>query len=237
MIQKISIYVASILLICLYGCKHDPCEGVISYHKLDERIQHYIFKPGTYWVYNNAVDGINDSQYVYSYNYSTHLREPYDTVASATLPHGASYCGPFYYDILQMDIVSYYNGAYNDTLSVFVADGLQQGLMKAIEINEFKGQANQLTVGGFYLDPTQQQYGTAGIGLTNYLRNYSSLIIGSYTFHDVDVFQVNSSNPNTVRFRDTMDLYFVKDYGIVRMTDHRLTGKINWDLLRYHIAQ
>jgi hypothetical protein len=33
------------------------------------------------------------------------------------------------------------------------------------------------------------------------------------------------------------DLYFASNYGIIKRVEHRPTGDVSWDLIRYHIVQ
>jgi hypothetical protein len=41
----------------------------------------------------------------------------------------------------------------------------------------------------------------------------------------------------TVASNIPVDYYFAKGYGIVKRIEHRTTGDVSWDLIRYHILQ
>ena len=78
--MKKAIIILAAVISFLTGCKNNnPCNGVVTYQKMDNRLTGYVFKPGSYWVYYDSIDAVRDSQYVYSYSYRTHYRDPLDT--------------------------------------------------------------------------------------------------------------------------------------------------------------
>jgi hypothetical protein len=41
----------------------------------------------------------------------------------------------------------------------------------------------------------------------------------------------------TVASNISVDFYFAPGYGVVKRVEHRSTGDVSWDLIRYHILQ
>ena len=235
------------------GCKSNPCKGVVTYKQVDTRLTGYIFKPGSYWVYYDSIDGIRDSQYVYSYSYLTHYRNPADTptpVYQGSSPGvfgNDAYCGPFYMDSIAMAYISYQNGMPIDTMRLFSCTPFNYLNYRTLLLweNFFPGSLN--FVACFQLNPPdsiEQEYSAYNepslpIGDTLnfwYRGNLSSLSTPTLTFNNVSVFGVQLIDQNSTRFKYPTDLYFASGSGIVKMVQHKPAADIAWILVNYHIV-
>lgn len=65
--------------------------------------------------------------------------------------------------------------------------------------------------------------------------HYQNFSVGGHVFQTV----YKTSRLQVVAGSDTVntDLYYAPGYGIVKKVEHRPTGDVNWDLVRYHIVQ
>jgi hypothetical protein len=250
--KPIILFLAGILFF-LTACRKNPCDGVVTYQKLDTRLTGYIFKPGSYWVYYDSIDGIRDSQYVFSYSYRIHYRDPIDTPQRfyyTAYPSGASsdtYCGPYYKDSLSMAYISYQNGLLIDTMQLFYYTAtltLNDNLLFFHE-NFFPSSLNFLPV--FDLNPPDSiglQYTESDIpGLPQadttkfwYRGSLPSLSTSTAIFNTISVFGVQLIDQNSTKFKYPTDLYFSSGAGIVKMVQHRPSGDVPWILVNYHIS-
>ena len=94
--------------------------------------------------------------------------------------------------------------------------------------------------------------GPEGIGTYDSLRYYYSSPSFFYPYTDTFIsnnFVVsghvyptvykNNYPASTVKNGDTIptDFYYAPNYGIIKRVEHRPTGDVSWDLIRYHIVQ
>ena len=240
-------------VISLTGCKNNPCNGIVTYQKIDTRLTGYVFKPGSYWVYLDSVDGIRDSQYVYSSSYRIHYRDPIDTPTlfyQRVSPGGAVgnlYCGPFYTDSLWMSYVSYQNGIIKDTLNLFTYTPLFTSNGERLLLWENLFPKALPYIGAFQLKTPDSiglvysEYNDLEMPLADTIRFWyqgvqPSLATPVSTFNNVTVFGVQFIDQNSTRFKYPTDLYFASGSGIVKIVQHKPTGDIPWTLINYHIS-
>ena len=87
--------------------------------------------------------------------------------------------------------------------------------------------------------PNYLFYGVGTIGgidgsyYPNLDTSYNNFFVGGNAY--ATVYKV----PNCQLLYDTIptDLYFASGYGVVKKIEHRTTGNVSWDLIRYHILQ
>lgn len=178
-----------------------------SYTPVDPRIAADTFKVGSYFIYLDSVDQIIDSEYVYQYSFSTHNLINYTE-------DGCSY----YADELQMYESSFRNGvSYNDT--IFWDLSFTPYIMT---VYDYKWLANG--------------------GNGPFLNLESDMTISNYTVAGTIypiVYKSSTQQALIVEGGNTVhaDIYFATGYGIVQRIEHRPTGDVSWDLIRYHIVQ
>ena len=236
-------------ILMLWGCKSDPCKGVVTYAKLDAQEFNYFFKVGTYWVYRDSADGITDSQVVCSYVYNQHFRDPGDTPHIYPAPHGGStYCGPYYLDYINTQVLSFQNGILKDTLN-FSAAGqyLSSSYVSGGIFEHIVG--NGYTSGTTFFDLTWPRLGLenccyaicqngASIDTTGTWVYPVQAIVntGPYTFQNVGLWAIQICDGGCPRFAYRTDLYVASHFGIVKMVQHQPGRDVRWDLINYHIT-
>jgi hypothetical protein len=227
---------------CLYiyisslSCSKPTCKDQFSLSgTTDIRMLNYVFRQGSYFIYSDTADGVIDSQYVYAYTYSKHVW--IDSVSPYYVYNSTLYCGPYYRDLLYMKYSSYYNGVWNDSF-ISVADGaglsIAEGDFRSYGLltNVYQG------VPVFYLDQTKPGLINPGYKVTTqsyyiaYLGHQAVTVSG--VAYSADVFRTLSYLPRYVN--TNIDLYLVDNIGIVKIIEHRQTGDVSRDLIRYHIA-
>ena len=187
-----------ISIVCLPSCR--KCGQ--SYAPVDSKISSCIFKVGSYFIYQDSVDQIIDSEYVYQYFYHPH-----------TLNSSTDGC-EIYVDELYMNESSFRNGvSYNDT----IFSGNSQPYIMDIY--------NQKWVNGENCPILDLQ---------------SNTTIDNYTLAGTTYPTVYKASPHALILEgsDTVhaDLYIAPGYGIIQRIEHRPTGDVPWNLIRYHIV-
>ena len=248
--KKTIFLMLSLALLALAGCEKGPCDGRITYAKLDPRALNYFFKVGSYWVYRDSADGITDSQYVYYYNFKEHYRDVSWDTTYLNPPHGGSvYCGPYYLDGLRTHVVSFRNGIIADTISFaggadYIQKGGSSGSIYGHEspISPYYSSAFFFILDWSkmgYLDccsswfQTGNVYDTTGTwyyGISDTMRS------GPYVFNNVAQWAIEINDGSCPRFAHRTDLYLASGFGIVKMIQHLPTRDVKWDLINYHIA-
>jgi hypothetical protein len=247
--KNIAILICLVTLLIYSGCKK-PCAGIVTYTQLDSRIPNYFYKVGSYWVYRDSADGITDSQYVYSYIYRQHYRNPLDTpepLYNQTSVGSTSnvYCGPYYLDEIAMHLASFQNGILNDTLN-FYALGSANTNNDCI-IYEHDTATNQSSAIDLVLDwssvgllkfsLSQLSSGTSSYTTcTWYEGTLASISSGAYTFNNVNIWRIQIQDGLPSRFIYPTDLYILSGYGIIKMVQHLPNRDVEWNLINYHIV-
>jgi hypothetical protein len=233
------------VLLVLHSCKTNPCDGIVTYPKLDPRLPNYFYKPGSYWVYRDSVGGITDSQYVHSYLYRIHYRNPADTPnpyyqATATGITSSTYCGPYYLDDIQMRIYSNLNGVLTDSFFILSSSG--GGAVAGVSEHGTAMQSSgtlefilDWTKIGFlnccdYITPQGDTTGTWYYGIQ------PSVSSGNYNFQNVQLWTVQIGDGSSPWFTHPTDLYITSGSGIIKMVQHLPTGDVKWNLINYHIV-
>ena len=203
------------------GCK-DKCKSETS-PSADNRLNSYIFKPGTYWVYTEP-GGRIDSQYVFASGY---INQRVDTGYLTSLYDQS--CGPHTSNLAYMKIYRYFNGTIADTITIGEAASL-----------------NQLYLWGFnYINKTDVQIifqldqsspGTyLGSGLY-YGGTNSEFIPGIVNGVNASYFAVSVLKSNNNQIQGTTAFYFYPGYGIVAKTEYGTQyGDLYWTLQRINI--
>jgi hypothetical protein len=250
--KKSFLLIMPIFLLIIHGCKNDPCKGIVTYPKLDPRIPNYFYKVGSYWVYRDSVDGITDSQYVYSYQYRVHYRDPIDTPDKYYQPvghgpgHSYDYCGPYYLDDMKMHLQSFENGILKDT---FTFDALGTGNITAgVNIYEHDTPSLSITsVTGFFLGwprlgfldccYSSKQNGSSYDTTASWYNGVQPAVVsGPYTFTNVAVWGIQIGDGSSTFFAYHTDLYITSGSGIIKIIQHLPTRDVTWDLINYHIV-
>jgi hypothetical protein len=182
------------ILISLSYCSCNRCANIDN--PTDPRISSCFFKVGSYFIYSDTTDHIIDSQYIFFYSY---LPNFFSSRSDECTSYTSSY---------NMQLISYRNGLYYDSISVY-----------SREQDYLCWSQTEGGISGNCFDP---QYATL-------INNFA--VGGNVypTVYEDPACELISS--------DTIDLYFVPGYSIVKRVEHRPTGDVNWDLIRYHILQ
>lgn len=241
LIKKIAIALLLAGMVMFYGCKN-PCKGVITYISVDNRLLNYVFQPGTYWIYQDTVDAIIDSQYVYKYIHLVH--DEYLNPDTIKGPNPYTCRDPLYTDVLQMQTMSFYNNIFADTLMIEAAGSSQNVTNESnmLSIFEHWNTSNTTGLPCFILD-----YSKIGLiyswpttltdtSSLSYEGTLGNLITAAGTFSNVNIFRIKNADPTSTRFTYPTDLYFCSGYGIIRIVEHRTSGDVPWNLLRYKIV-
>jgi len=233
--KKIPVIISALLLLVAVNSCKNPCKGVQIYLQIDSRLLNYVFKPGSYWVYQDTVDGIIDSQFVNQYQYSTH-------VLDHNFPAKSDPCqAPRYLDILQMSFVSVQNNVLKDTLGIGASFSFNSNAINTISIYEHFKQPNETGITCFELDYSQVGLidRGSGFGSNTYTWSYEGkqnvVTSGGGNYTNVNIFRIQITDPNSTRFTNPTDLYFCSGFGIVKIVEHRPTGDVPWNLIRYNI--
>ena len=173
----------------------------------DRRVSGCFFKVGSYFIYNDTADQIIDSQYVFMYSYLPN--------SVPQVYDGACFD---YYSQYKMWETSYRNGLYYDSIYSYSPDAADL----------YYDYGNRTPFGALF-NPS-----SSGPPCCSPLDTpFSNFSVGGKAY--ATVYEV----PNCELFNDTVptDLYFAQGYGVVKRVEHRPTGDVSWDLIRYHIVQ
>jgi hypothetical protein len=120
-----------------------------------------------------------------------------------------------YFDTYDMNQVSYRNGTLYDTIYSQATGPF------TVSMSDFKG---YIMVSPYYTFYTVDDS-----------IHYQNFSVGGHVFQTV----YKTSPLQVVAGSDTVstDLYYAPGYGIVKRVEHRPTGDVSWDLVRYHIVQ
>jgi hypothetical protein len=64
----------------------------------------------------------------------------------------------------------------------------------------------------------------------------STVSTGSYTFNHASLWTIQIRDGSSPRFWYPTDMYYVANYGVVKMVTHQPSGDIQWDLMNYKIV-
>jgi hypothetical protein len=168
---------------------------------------------------------ILDSQYVIKYTYQTHILDSASLNQSGggVMP-SHQYCGPYYYDILTMNIIDPLN--LIDTLQY---SGGSTGIaLDPLNPNNILGEDI------FLLNPGNPPGPDTEYRLY-YLGQINTMLQNGVTYTNVAVFQNQYNALYTYYFTCTTDLYLCLGFGIVKKVEHTTNGDKVWKLIRSHI--
>lgn len=192
-------FVVFILLLIL--ASFPSCNDCNQYITTDQRLFHYVFKAGSYFVYIDSAENIIDSDYVIQYTYVpngtplTHVDDCY-TYGNALGMEQVSYRNNIFYDNY------FYNASPTDIVLIdtkgydYYRSTIFNPSLDTVSIHNFPVGGNIVPV---------------------IYKGESAIILEG------------SNNVNT-------DFYLAPDYGIVKKVEHRATGDVIWNLIRYHIV-
>lgn len=196
----------AIIMLSIQSC--NKCGN--TYTPVNHQIYNCFFKVGSYFIYQDSVDQIIDSEYVCYYNFSPKTLQPELTRDGCQ----------FYQDYLMMSQISFLNGVLYDTLgsSVESPSGLVVFNQKWL---------NGKGISGIGIGNSPE------LNLGDFINNYS---VAGTTY---PVVYRGTPQGILVEGMDTVpiDIYFAPDYGIVQRIEHCPTGNVSWNLIRYYVAQ
>jgi hypothetical protein len=214
--MKIGYAIGLLLVLCsIAGCKEDPCEGYSNYIRTDERIKPYLFKEGSYWIYQNPVTQETDSEYVSGYY-----------ISLDTQTYHKYTCG-FNYTISEVIYMIHENSLNPADSFIWKNHANTRGNLSV------RNKGNSMLV--FASDSRE-------IPFTDCLffdQQYPSLQIGQNNFKQVDIYKLDAystacANP----FLYKTDLYFSPEIGVVRKKFYDTPdGTVEWNLVRWKIVQ
>jgi hypothetical protein len=216
-----------VLLLLLAGCMKpdDPC-GYYRYFKIDPKLNNLLFGVGSYWVYSDTSQHHIDSQYVYA---AATVYHDYYKIPDPNPHTYRNYCADtLYYDHRYMRISHFQDGLYKDTLTLRTSD-------------ESYGEYTISLLWHFFLNDTSDHfsryYSVIGTELPYIVSKGVIPILttsSGLTFTNVFVFQ-HPYNSNKSIFPADADFYTVAGVGIVKIVEHRASGDVVHDLIKYHI--
>ena len=177
-------------------------------YTIDPGTKSLFAKSGSYFVYHDSIDHIIDSQYVNSYKY---------TIGAVGVGDLFDGCGATA-DELKIIQLSYRNGLFYD--SIYLAASISTfNSPLGSSISYYEG--SQISQAGFVYSSDLYIPNSLTVGGTLYptvYKGYQQRII-----HNSDTIPT--------------DFYFAPNFGIIKRVEHRSTGDVSWDLIRYHIVQ
>jgi hypothetical protein len=175
----------------------------------DYNILNFLVKSGSYFIYSDSTDHIIDSEYVYKYTYAP---------GQGTGNYSEGNCN-YTTDWVYMCQSSYRNGLFYDSIFSLLPD------FSYLYMYDSK---SYLFGGG-----TIQVYPPTGPDPDSFF--HTNFFVGGQYYPKVleNELQVGiTENNDTI----PISLYFAPNYGIVKRVEHRATGDVSWDLIRYHIS-
>ena len=163
------------------------------------------FNAGSYFIYNDSIEHIIDSQYVFYYSYQS---------GQSTNGYMIDDCS-YGFDLILMNESSFRNGLFYDNIHMKNMDPSQIYLWDSLGYYWANQGGVVFSVGN------NDSFSNFSVGATVYPKVYKF----NYPMRIIE-------NTDTV----ALDLYFAQNYGIVKRVEHRPTGDVSWDLIRYHIV-
>lgn len=206
-LKNISIF--SLLIILLFSCKKDAEEQVQGPTEIDkELIDHYIFNPGSYWVYQDMFNNID----------SIFLDEK---IVGVTDPCSNDTCERYNYTKLLFS-----NSRQDSSFNYYYKESF-------IRLNGggVWGQNGQ----PIYEVDSYLFIGYEGLMLTSRIEQME---VSGITYHDILVYSVKVDYQAADEFKYDTDMYFAPDIGLIRkITYDPNLGVQFWDLISYHLEE
>ena len=201
-------------IILFFSLLFDSCRKCNRDQQLDPIVQSCFFKVGSYFIYNDSVDHIIDSEYVYQYVYAR------GQGLGGYTQENCNYSSDWVY----MSQSSFRNGLTYDSVHTL------SNFLNAINMYNSK----------HYLYHTNSRNEPSGSEMTVYNTTYATtkyynFLVGGKVYPTVYESQIAISimdNSDTI----PISFYFAPNYGIIKRIEHRPTGDVSWDLIRYHIV-
>ena len=106
-----NIFFASLIIsVACFTPSCNKCKDVGGYYPDASQLKKYSFKRGSYWVYQDSITGIIDSQSVYDYTAQNNVVLGYTTGANADI-----FC-PVSTDAFNLSIASFWNMVLHDSI-------------------------------------------------------------------------------------------------------------------------
>lgn len=181
---------------------------------LDSNLASCFFKVGSYFIYNDSIDHIIDSEYVYQYGFERGQGAGSYTQANCNYPA----------DWVYMSQSSFRNGLIFDSIHSLSSS------LKTMNMYDSKGYIYFIRNRYNYTEIPEMVYSTSSDTLM--YRNFS---VGGKVYPTV----YESLIPVYIKQNsDTIpcSFYFAPNYGIIKKVEHRPSGDVSWDLIRSHIV-
>jgi hypothetical protein len=212
------ILILSIVLLYTNSCKPDaPIEN--DKIPLQDYQYWYIFKQGSYWIYQNSKTGDIDSVYLTSSLFD------YQTTKINVAPR------PYYID--EYYNISFFKSSFfNKTFNLW---SINTHMLKNGDLSEKNYHKGQIIKRG---DPNNINSINVKYNGCLYVSRSSSINIGSNIFNDIEQMKIIHNEQTQIEFEYDTDIYFAKNIGIIKKEiNDTIEGTYSWNLIRWHINQ
>lgn len=219
------------LLVFFSGCRKKNPELISGAYYLPKEVKDYtLFMPGTYWIYQDSISGIEDSVYVI--NYSGGI----DTIDINSDNSGKEIVEYFGYETKRTyDNATFY---YSSNTSFFFKCIESDEKRPCFWTNRDKYYPGNYIGGGFcflydfYIGFSSYTSLNSNHSRIEIIKKYDSMLLNGIIYSSVIQYNDNkniSENDNRTSF------YFSKNIGIIRK--ELLDSNQTWNLIRYNIVQ
>jgi len=212
-VQKVKLILLLVIGL-MTSCKKETPPEEFYYQYLSSSLKPYMFKSGSYWVYENDSTGIVDSIVVTATKHDFFILSPTGPGQTGTQTK-VEYYKLEIYDVL--NVTSYIDFLHG---SVVIRNGSESGI-------SYLGQPILLA---------HSPIGSTSNGAQVW-DTISVLNVGSNTFHGVQEMKIIYSEQNQIEFDHDTYLYFADSIGLVKKEIDLGSGNIeSWSLKRWSVS-
>lgn len=207
-------YIASLLLLGMGAC--NPCKDHVDVYYTSEEIKPYLFKTGTYWVYEEQTTGKIDSQTVYFHKYELGVLGIHPDKCGST--YEERYIYSVYDTVIGVSAKKYH---YHNNASLTIS-GLT---ISGINLNN-SYDAWPIYISNFEIGDSNMR--------AKLIQRPLSVTINSVLFNDVSVFRIDTSS----QMEYVTDYFWSPHIGVIRRIEYDTPdGNLTWDLINKNIVQ
>ena len=225
-------YLFTVFILLLWqGCRKKDPEAISGVYLFPQEIKDYtFFMPGTYWVYQDSISGVEDCVYVINYTAGI------DTIDINSNNTGKEVVEYFGYETARTyDNFTYYYSS-NTSFSDQCVDNNEK--RPCFWTNREKWGPGNYVGGGFcflykFYDGAWSYSGWAsGYSKVSIVSHWNSIILNSILYNSVVEF---NDNKNITENDNQTNLFFARNIGIIRK--ELLDSNETWNLIRFNIVQ
>ena len=219
------------MLLLGQGCRKNDPDAIRGVYLFPQEVKDYtLFLPGTYWVYQDSISGIEDCVFV------KNISMGIDTIASSSNSGGKEVVEFFGYETARSyDNYTYYYSS-NTSFSDLCIDNNEK--RPCFWTNREKYGLGNYFGGSFcflyeFYDGAWSYSGWAsGYSKVSVVSHWKSITLNSILYNSV--VEIND-NKNITENNNNTNFFFAKNIGIVRK--ELLDSNQTWNLIRYNIVQ